>query len=449
MGYKRRRVVGPWLAVLMLAGTTASAETVSVVFDPPKRVVYRDADNRVQRRVIAGYDLDAVQMGGSVFRRIAWADLGPRTSWRVLNALIDDRDAEGWINAGLILRPLEADPSAPERRRRTADAAFDRAIRIDPSLRPRVEALREGRDPPEAAPPPDAPAPEPSSDTPSASPPDAAPGWPILSPPQHAELTAAETRWALDHLEGLGLRIRVVESAHFTLLVDRALGASDARTSLDLLERMYEQLLVMFDLTPDDQVYAGRCVVVVLRRREDFLAYERRAYDFDASRAGGVCHYRPSGAVHIVAFRSEDEWWYRSLLVHENVHGFLHRYRSPTHVASWLNEGLAEYLAHRLVPRTGIVEKRRRAAHAEFHKQDLAGLSRIFERWLMESWAYGLAYGLTDLMIRADPDAYARLIHDIKDGRPWRDALRDHYRADPQRLLSLYAESHGLPTPQP
>lgn len=50
-------------------------------------------------------------------------------------------------------------------------------------------------------------------------------------------------------------------------------------------------------------------------------------------------------------------------------------------------------------------------------------------------------------MIQGDRKAYKNLIHDIKDGVDWREALKTHFRCDPHRLLSTYCQHHGLPDP--
>ncbi|MBB6429600.1 hypothetical protein [Algisphaera agarilytica] len=431
--------------VIALIAFPAIGEEVSVVFDPPKRIIYRDADGVTQRRAIEGYDLEFVQMGGRKFKPVAWSDLGPKASYEIFRLVLRDGDGEDWLGAGLILQNLE--PPYRRNRSRGAMYAFDRAVELDPSLAERVAELRA-----EPA--------QPATEKEQAEPETAEPHephhvetdhgdneWPQLTEEEHQRLTESEVRWTREHLDALGLDYRVMESEHFVVLADRNLGKSDAKSSLQLLEKMYGELLGMFNLESDDQVYAGKCTVVIIHRREDFRAYEQRAYNYDASSAAGVCHYRAQGAVQIVARRSDDEWFYRKMLVHENVHGFLHRYRSSARVPTWLNEGLAEYIAHRLVPQSTVVESRRRKAHVEIHKGDLGQLTGIFDNWSGGSWAYGLSYGLTDLMIEGDKKAYKNLIHDIKDGVTWKEALETNFRCDPARLLSTYCQHHGLPDP--
>lgn len=382
-----------WVMVAMWTGP-AMGQEVSVVFDPPKRIVYSDADGVKQRRAIGGYDLQAVLMGGRKFRPVAWSDLGSKVSLEILRLVLRDGDGEDWIGAGLILQTFEPPSGEVRSRFRGADYAFDRAVELDPSLAERVAELRS-----DSA---EAPAEKREAEPEVAEPHEPHPtepdrggrAWPQLSEEEHQRLTESEVAWTLSHLDAVGLRYRVVESEHYVFIADRNLGLSDTKVSVKLLEKMYGELMDMFNLEPDEQVYAGKCTVVVIRRREDFWAYERRAYNYDASSAAGVCHYRAQGAVQIVAYRSDDEWFFRKMLVHENVHGFLHRYRSSARVITWLNEGLAEYIANRLVPQSTVVESRRRQAHVEIHKGDLNQLGGIFDigpvgrglmAWLMAS----------------------------------------------------------------
>ena len=69
-----------------------------------------------------------------------------------------------------------------------------------------------------------------------------------------------------------------------------------------------------------------------------------------------MCHTFGSGDVHIAFYRQPNDFDSAHVLVHESVHGFVHRYRSPLDIPSWANEGLAEAIATDMVPQPGMAQ---------------------------------------------------------------------------------------------
>ncbi|MEM7624983.1 MAG: hypothetical protein AAF333_05090 [Planctomycetota bacterium] len=451
----RRQLIPAFFGVLVIltASLGVRGQSFDVDLETPRRVMYKTLNGERGQADVVGYSREAfrVQAAEGETDAVAWDTLDPATAERVWKKLLRKNDALGWAHAGVVYRDLEIAQGLTDARVRRSDMAFDRALRLDPSLADRVDEWRRGSGAAES------PAPEPAAtenlDDPGVSANQAAPPsrprhaqfWKQLSPEEHARRTNAAREWTQGHLDAIGVEYTVTETAHFVLFSDTSLGRRDREFTLNLLEEMYQQCLDMFALGPDDQVYAGKCTLVVIRRPEDFFAYEKQAYNRVTNALGGVCHYLPNGDVQIVAHRSDDEWFFRKMLVHENVHGFVHRYRSQASIPIWMNEGLAEYIAHRIVPQSTVVESRRREAHGEFHRN--RDMYEIFRRWPGGQWPYGISYGLTELMIDGDRLAYRQLFHDIKDGVDWVEALQNNFRVDPPGLISLYCQVHNLPDP--
>jgi len=74
-----------------------------------------------------------------------------------------------------------------------------------------------------------------------------------------------------------------------------------------------------------------------------------------------VCFSMGNGDVQIYMFKDNRRDRLTHTLVHEAAHGFLYRYQSSYHIKSWLNEGLAEYLAESLLDNGGSEERVRGA----------------------------------------------------------------------------------------
>lgn len=448
-----RPILPAILGITLLASAAfgVHGQSFDVTLETPRRVAYKTIEGQRFQGELFRYERErfGVLIPDGQTHDVAWDALDPAMAERVWKRLLRKDDALGWAHAGVVYQDLEIAHGLADARVRRSQMAFDTAVRLDPSLEDQVAQWRDGGDAKEIA---VETTPEPTAaenhdeaidNTTDAPRPQGAGLWKQLTPEEHAQRTDDAVQWTQEHLDAVGIEYTKTQTAHFVLFADASLGRRDRDFTLGLLEKMYDDCLNMFALTPDDQVYAGKCTVVVIRRDEDFFAYEKRGHNRATTQLGGVCHYLPNGDVQIVAHRSDDEWFFRKMLVHENVHGFIHRSRAR--VPSWMNEGLAEYIAHRIVPESTVVESRRRQAHGELHKK--TDVSVIFGGWPSTQWAYGLSYGLTELMIDGDRLAYRQLVHDIKDGVAWTESLQNNFRVDAAGLVSLYCQVHNLPEP--
>jgi hypothetical protein len=133
--------------------------------------------------------------------------------------------------------------------------------------------------------------------------------------------------------------------------------------------------------------------------------------------------------------------------VHESVHGFLHRYRSPVSIPSWINEGFAELVAAEMVPRVGLTQAG--TAQARQDLQTRRDLEKMFESEQIVAWQYSVARTLADFMIQQNRKGYVEFINGIKDGLSWEDALMQKYGVSLQQLLAAYGNFMGVPGLQP
>jgi hypothetical protein len=63
----------------------------------------------------------------------------------------------------------------------------------------------------------------------------------------------------------------------------------------------------------------------------------------------------------------------------------------------------------------------------------------------MQSWQYGVASAMVDLMIRRDAQAFRLFFEGIKEGLSWEESLERAFSATPDDLIALYANSIGMP----
>lgn len=450
----RLRIIQLGLFVWLISAVNfVTAQAFDVTLEPPRKVAFKTSDGHNFQGHALGYQRThfRIQTPDGQELDTAWDTLELAMVDRVWKRMLRKDDALGWAHAGVVFQDLEAAQGLANARVRRSEMAFNTAVRLDAELAEQIAAWRgenqEADSSDETAVTEHGHTHDPNHESPTAPPrAEGAQLWKQFTPEEHAQRTAARVEWTRGHLNTVGIDYSIIETEHFILFSDDSLSKRDRRITLNLLEKMYADCLFMFALTPEDQVYAGKCTVIVIRRDRDFLEYERVAYNRVTQFLGGVCHYLPNGDVQIVAHRGDDEAFFRKMLVHENVHGFVHRYRSQAQIPIWLNEGLAEYIAHRVVPESGVVEARRREAHSELRKRN--NLNAVFYGWPPTQWAYGISYGLTEFMIDGNRLAYRQLIHDIKDGVPWAESMKNNFRVDAPGLLAAYCQAHGLPIPQ-
>jgi hypothetical protein len=155
-----------------------------------------------------------------------------------------------------------------------------------------------------------------------------------------------------------------------------------------------------------------------------------------------MCHCFGDGQVHIAFYRQPDPLSFAHILVHESVHGFIHRFRTPANVPSWANEGLAEVIASELVPRTG--RSKDRELTSKMSLQSRPDLGGMFELKHIDPWQYPVAETLCGFMIQQDKRKYVDFIIGIKDGLTWEQSLEQRYTVPPDRLVAAYRASLGL-----
>jgi hypothetical protein len=207
---------------------------------------------------------------------------------------------------------------------------------------------------------------------------------------------------------------------------------------------MYIELGKLFGLWKETNIWRGKCVVIAYQQKVDF---ERSEVEImkrpTGTTAQGVCHVFANGKVIVTCYRGRDPVFFGSLLVHETTHGFLHLYRSTVHIPSWINEGLAEWVANVVVPESTAVPRRQRGAIARVQaSKTMEGIFEIKNN--IESWQYGLASGMAQFLIQTNPQAYGGLFTLIKEGATWQEALQELYGVTPAELATAYGRSIGV-----
>jgi hypothetical protein len=267
--------------------------------------------------------------------------------------------------------------------------------------------------------------------------------WPALSDAQQQAALTQLKEFAQQTQTKLRLPMRGFETQYFLFCTD--LPQSEAEQWAALLDRMYVKLSELFNVPARKNIWRGKAMVFIFSRKEDYQRYERQMAHIDPGNTAGMCQGFSDGTVKIAFYRQEDQLEFAHVLVHESVHGFLHRYRSTVDVPSWANEGLAETVATDLVPQNGrrneVMSRAREAIQA--HR----GLGNFFTTRHIEDWQYPVAEMLCTMMIQASGKNYVDFINGIKDGLPWEKSLEDKYKAPKERLEAVFEQWLGVRAP--
>ncbi|MEM6334399.1 MAG: hypothetical protein AAF823_13770 [Planctomycetota bacterium] len=260
--------------------------------------------------------------------------------------------------------------------------------------------------------------------------------WPELTDEQQAAYTQELREFAEPIVERIAPgRWKVAETEFFLLYTD--LPAAEARDWANLLDRMYDKMRVVFRVPEGENVFRGRCLITVWSDANDFRRWFALAEGGSLpSGVLGVCSGYPDGRTHVSFFCQEDPLEFALVLVHEASHAFTHRYRSGRRIPSWVNEGLAEHVAHALVNAEDFARSRRtwsRRAYDHF-----GGLDDMFVMPSIQSYQYGQAWELTNLMVRENTPGYRAFIDALKDGKDVHAALEEDYGVSLNRLVRHY-----------
>ncbi len=426
-----------WCCVL-LASVALAAPAERVTLEKPVQITFDERDHAHRRGRVTAYDRQGFDLLTAKGRpaRIAWSELDARDVYGVRSSLIPPGDASAWLALGRDLRKLEGGED-------WSTQALDRAVQIDPSLKDEIDRIT-GRD---AAAPPATQAADSEPSRPavgSAAPPPpvvAAPRervWGTLSDSEQAEQIGRLKEIAAAEIAKVGRPLQLRETRYFLFYSD--LPAAEAEHWSGLVDRMYGRLAELFGVTRGRNIWRGKGVLFVFADRADYRRFERELRGVEPGESAGMTHCFDDGAVKIVFYRQPEELVFAHVLVHEAVHGFVHRYRTSAAVPSWANEGLAEAIASELAPdpsRAARVTSLARRGLA-LHKDKL---DDFFAAGHIDLWHYAVAETLCQDMIRTNKKAYVDFINGIKDGKPWQQSLESSYQLPLAKLVQGYIES--------
>ncbi len=268
------------------------------------------------------------------------------------------------------------------------------------------------------------------------------------SSPEEMEQFVNEEREFLKtvHQQFSQLNMRLYETQYFLFLTD--IPANQVRPYLVQLDEMNESLGKSFGFDEGHNVWRGKAVIVAFMQEAAFHVFERQTLkNDDVAGAQGICHSYPNGRVVVGCFRGDSPSFFGVTLVHETAHGYVHRYRSTARIPSWINEGIADWVAGLTVRSSNVVRERQQTAAGRIRLTRTLG--GFFDREHIEAWQYGLASSMVGLLASRDNDRFRRFFRDIKNGYSWQESLMRHYEMTPAQLAAAYGREFRIPQLRP
>lgn len=355
------------------------------------------------------------------FDRVAWIDIAQDDLAEIADKILDEKQADDLLlKAELLLSAGNTSAGAK---------ALARAVKLDPALKPKADEIR-ARGEELAARAEHAEYLAKFKRMSDAIPNTGAPAWPALSLEDSRKAIAEMKSRAETICKDVGMRPSVVETRYFILY--GAVNEAAMRECSRSLDAMYEKVLELFGIPAGLNLFWGKAVVFLTPTEDTFRAVEAAGFKSMTPRGVvGLCH-QIGPMVFVNMFWSDNQDTFDSTLIHETVHGIMHRYYSAQRLPAWADEGLSEYIAS-ISFKSSPVEKGRMPQALEYIRagRSVADVMRL--NYGDGSWpgpnaiGYAVGYASIKLMIRQQPDAFGRWIRAVKGGKPWEQALRDDF----------------------
>ena len=265
--------------------------------------------------------------------------------------------------------------------------------------------------------------------------------WKHLTVKQEEAFLEKQAKFIKDAREKLSnIPTRKVETKYFSFVTD--LTSAEADGYIAYLDAMYAELCKAFGLPTEKNIWAGKCVVFAFRAERTYLAFEAEVMKVPSSAIAntqGLCHQNSDGTVIFAGYKGDNNF-FGHVLVHETSHGFVHRYMSSARAPSWLNEGMADWLADKVVKGKQIGMRQRRSAEQVKQTKswgDVLNIPRI------TGDQYGICSVLVEILVAKDrgKGRFKDFFDAMKEGQSAQEALKEHFGMTYAELKGIYGQT--------
>ena len=228
----------------------------------------------------------------------------------------------------------------------------------------------------------------------------------------------------------IGKQVALVETEHFLVWSDWAKAENPMLG--EWCERMYAQLAREFAIPPDQSVFLAKCPVFAFRSPNRFRKFARSFDGYDAGESAGYTRsIELSGHVHLALLRfgdSESDYdQFAWTLVHEGTHAFLHRWHATRLIPHWVNEGIAERTAQRVLGNRCPAEGNARLLARQYVHFDWPIRDMLENAGPIEVHQYPVAHSVIAYLDSLGTGKLAVFVRGLKEGQSIGRALADQW----------------------
>lgn len=265
--------------------------------------------------------------------------------------------------------------------------------------------------------------------------------WPHLTRATHADKLDELDHFTKTQAAKAGLRFISDKSEHFVFYTD-----ADLRTAqlwAGKLEAAYARLCRTFDLDPHQNVWQGKCAVILCRNHETYAKWMKVvAGDSDmAQKSAGlsISNAAFAGSNSIQFFHDTGNMSYtEGVLYHELTHAFVAQFHGNHPLDCWANEGLAEYVS---TNGHGYDQKTQQARE---RVRKTGSMEDFYTARNIQFFHYGAAFEITTLLLKKNPRGYAHFVKAVTEGADAEEALKANCGMTLDQLTAVYARSLGM-----
>ena len=231
--------------------------------------------------------------------------------------------------------------------------------------------------------------------------------------------------------EVLGKRVVAIESEHFLIWTDWS--RFDRGRLVERCEAMYASMCRQFGISTTAPLFLAKCPIFCFESKARFLKFARMFDGYDGKDAIGYTRsIERSGHVHMVLLRrgrtEEDFDRFVCTLMHEGTHAFVHRLYTPRLIPNWINEGLAELMAEKVLQDRCPTAETAELLAAQYVEYDWPVANLIRSAGPIAVHHYPIAHSLIAYLASRGDDQLRGFVKRLKEGDGTATALAGQYQ---------------------
>lgn len=245
-----------------------------------------------------------------------------------------------------------------------------------------------------------------------------------------AEVLEIYRRFGNEVQNTIGKQVALIETEHFLIWSDWAKAENPMLG--EWCEQLYAELSRQFMVAGDESVFLAKCPVFVFRSPHRFRKFARTFDGYDAAQSAGYTRsIESSGHTHVALLRFGDSQvdydQFAWTLAHETTHAFLHRWHSTRLIPHWVNEGIAERSAQRVLGARCPAWNNAQMLASQYVKHNWPVRPMLASAGPIDTHEYPLAHSIIAFLDSLGPGKLAGFVRQLKDGRSIADALADQW----------------------